>query len=158
MFARGSRDGGHGWYLGLGAGWASADSLDVRLKPSGVNGHADLDDAIRGSVAVGYKMDNDVRLELEGAFSRHDTGRLSATGYGWAHGGGDVGLGSILANAAYDAPIGDGFALTFGGGAGWGWADSSISGPVHIGGSDGLLPGNCSAASSGRPLTMSISI
>ncbi|MGQ0741232.1 MAG: OmpA family protein [Alphaproteobacteria bacterium] len=108
-----------GWYLGLGAGWHNADDVDFSTSGFG-SGTIGLDDGAAFIGALGYKWPGGLRLEVEGGFANPD-----------ASGGlrGDIDETTLLANVAYDIPLGHWVSLTLGGGAGIAWVDPNIRVP-----------------------------
>jgi outer membrane protein OmpA-like peptidoglycan-associated protein len=105
-----------GWYLGLGAGWHNPDNVDFSTSGFG-GGSIGLDDSAAFIGAIGYKWPGGLRLEVEGGFANPDaTGGLR----------GDIDVTTLLANLAFDVPLGERVSLTLGGGAGIAWVDPSI--------------------------------
>jgi outer membrane protein OmpA-like peptidoglycan-associated protein len=115
-----------GWYLGLGIGYDNLMPVHVGLQPFAVGDNPDYnfhynDNAIYAGM-VGYKFDDSgwrIELELSGATHTGTVGvpRKDGTDPGGLLRGGTTTL-SVLGNLLYDYNLGDGWAVSLGGGLG----------------------------------------
>jgi outer membrane protein OmpA-like peptidoglycan-associated protein/opacity protein-like surface antigen len=106
-----------GWYLGLGAGWDWADN--VKIESGGSFVKARFHDDVLGVASVGYKW-GDFRFEIEGGYDQRGV-RKDLPGID-----GGMSITSGMFNALYDIPLGDRFAISLGGGVGFGNVDPHI--------------------------------
>lgn len=124
---------GQGWYVGLGLAPAWLNT-EYRFYDHVSSAKPDLDTAFLISGSIGWKWQQ-WRFEAEPFWSKTNTdtskvigplavnplivGGAVTTPTVVAHVHGDIGLGGVLFNAAYDVPIDANWAFTLGGGIGW---------------------------------------
>lgn len=124
---------GQGWYVGLGLAPAWLNT-EYRFYDHVSSAKPDLGTAFNISGSVGYKWQA-WRFEAEPFWSKSNTntakvigplavnplivGGAATTPTVVAHIHGDIGIGGVLFNAAYDFPLDANWAFTLGGGIGW---------------------------------------
>jgi len=102
-----------GWYLGLGIGFSELDSdFNWQSGPSTSPISMDADSAPVFNAAVGFKMPNGIRVELQPTYSNYSYGSEDPFP-------GDVTVSGAFLNGAFDFPVGGGFSITGGVGIGY---------------------------------------
>jgi opacity protein-like surface antigen len=125
-----------GWYIGLGLAPAW---LDTEFKyPDASRLSPDVDTSLMVNGAVGYKWQG-WRFEAEPYWTEADTSKskvsggltvnplMTVTNSNEALIDGNIRAQGVLFNAAYDLPLDNNFAFTFGGGVGWANVSPSMS-------------------------------
>jgi opacity protein-like surface antigen len=118
---------GHGgWYLGLGAGWASLGNIKFN-DDLGNTGSFNTNDGVIAVGALGYKLPTmPIRIEFEGGYDWHGLSSIEVNGVS-ASATGHANLGHALVNGVYDIPIAPRWAISLGAGAGAAFTDFSGS-------------------------------
>ena len=123
------------WYLGVGfaPAWFNTEfqySDGSKLSP-------DFDTGVFVDATAGIHWGPNWRLEIEPYWTISNAGEATVTGSlkpqprrstnDNSQITGDVTVGGILLNVAYDTPIGHGFSFTVGGGLGWAYVTPNVS-------------------------------
>jgi opacity protein-like surface antigen len=109
----------NGWYLGLGIGWSALQTSRGDLGPPSGPATAKISwgDSVAANGTAGYKFqDFPIRLEGELRYSNYSAHNLDFGPTIPLNGSADV--WSVFANALYDIPVADNFAITLGAGIG----------------------------------------
>jgi opacity protein-like surface antigen len=119
---------GDGYYVGLGAGWDSQNSLTIdQLRPPFASAQLDTNDGLIVAGTVGYKLPViPIRLEFESGYDWH-TASLFHIGGATFRASGRTNIASELFNALYDLPVAPGWNLYAGAGIGPGHVYSALT-------------------------------
>ncbi|HEX4861476.1 MAG TPA: OmpA family protein [Rhizomicrobium sp.] len=109
-----------GWYLGVGAGWSTLDTMRLDLGPPAgpLTGKVQFGDNVAVDLVGGYKFAFPLRLEAEVRYADYDATNLEIGGAQRVGLNGEAGVTSFFANALYDIPLSRHFAFSAGGGVG----------------------------------------
>ena len=104
-----------GWYLGLGGGIAQQNGVSVRstINPA-VNGKVETETGGLALLSMGYKFDNNFRLEVESGYSWRDVEVSGGFTGGYSQ------SKTTFVNAIWDIPLSDAIDFSIGGGLGVG--------------------------------------
>jgi len=112
---------GDGWYLGLGAGWASQNPVDLQeLTAPFDSGQVSTKDGLLIAGALGFKFPGiPARVEFESGYDFHSISSFESGGTS-SYPTGRNNIASELVNAVYDFPIAPLWNISVGGGIGEG--------------------------------------
>jgi outer membrane protein OmpA-like peptidoglycan-associated protein len=121
----------HGWYAALegGVNWIDDSSLDFS-PPGPINWSADFEAGWAAFVEVGYRWENNWRLELEAGWRENEVECVSFGGACLAGSWGELSQFTHMLNVAHDIPLSENTALSVGFGLGGALIDADDTIPL----------------------------
>jgi opacity protein-like surface antigen len=117
------------WYVSLFGGVSFLDDVetDYEFNGSRFTTDAKSDTGFIVGGAIGAHLTDDLRVELEVAYSENDVDEINFEGYGGYDAEGTFGILTFMANLWYDIPLSDTLNPYVGGGAGVAIVDGDIA-------------------------------
>lgn len=117
-----------GWYVGAEGGANWIDNADVSFNSGIVNFEAEFESGWAVFAEVGYRWENNWRIELEGGWRENDVDCVNFGGGCVPGNFGDVSQFTQMVNVIHDIPISDTIAISVGLGVGGNFVDVDVPG------------------------------